>query len=89
MNKFEKQVEFKRYGFVIEVNNVYTYYIARVAVGMGIPTGFPYGWEWEFILAYGNSHMWESCGNSEFPMWESYGNYMGIPTEILWEWDGN
>ena len=28
----------------------------RVAVGMGIPTGFPYGWEWEFSLAYGNSY---------------------------------
>ena len=33
-----------------------------VAVGMGIPTGFPYGWEWEKCLPYRNSHMWESCG---------------------------
>ena len=50
-------------------------------MGMGIPTGFPYGWE--FILAYGNStcgnpmenrhsHIWESCGKSSFP-------YVGIP----------
>ena len=69
--------------------------ISRVAVDMGIPTGFPYGWE--FILAYGNSHMWESYGKSSFPhvgiLWEIVipicGNPMGIPTEILWEWDGN
>ena len=69
--------------------------ISRVAVGMGFPTGFPYGWE--LILAYGNSHMWESYGKSSFPhvgiLWEIVipicGNPMGIPTEILWEWDGN
>ena len=60
--------------------------ISRVAVGMGFPTGFPYGWE--FILAY---------GKSSFPhvriLWEIVipicGNPMGIPKEILWEWDGN
>ena len=69
--------------------------ISRVAVGMGIPTGLPYGWE--FILAYGNCHMWESYGKSSFPhvrlLWEIVipicGNPMGIPTEILGEWDGN
>ena len=38
----------------------------RVAMGMGIPIGFPYGWEWEFILAYGNSHMWGSYGKAGF-----------------------
>ena len=44
----------------------------RVAVGMGIPTGFPYGWEWELILAYGNSHRnpvgWDGneSGNPDF-----------------------
>ena len=35
-----------------------------VAVGMGILIGFPYGWEWEIILANGNSHMLESYENS-------------------------
>ena len=41
--------------------------------------------------------MWESYGKSSFPhvgiLWEIVipicGNPMGIPTEILWEWDGN
>ena len=63
--------------------------ISRVAVGMGIPTGFPYGWE--FILAYGNSHMWESYGKSSFPhvgiLWEfpqkSCGNENSLPTATL------
>ena len=62
--------------------------ISRVAVGMGIPTGFPYGWE--FILAYGISHMWESYGKSSFPyvgiLWEfpqkSCGNGMGMGMKI-------
>ena len=35
--------------------------------------------------------LWECYGNS--PMWEfgilTCGNPMGIPIEILWEWDGN
>ena len=31
--------------------------------------------------------MWDFCGNSH--MWESCGNAIGIPTEILWKWDGN
>ena len=46
--------------------------ICRVAVGMGILWEFSQdshmGWEWEFFLAYGNSHMWET-----------YGNPVGIP----------
>ena len=54
-------------------------------------------WVWENFLAYGNSHMWESYEKSSFPhvgiLWEIVilicGNPMGIPTEILWEWDGN
>ena len=56
---------------------------SMVAVGKGFPTGFPLGWE--SILTKGIPHvgiLWEIvipiCGNS-----------MGIPTEILWEWDGN
>ena len=85
------------YKIVINYSSV----IVRVAVGMGIPigisTGPTCGWEWEIFLAYGNSHMWESYGKSSFPhvgiLWEIvipiYGNPMGIPTEILWEWDGN
>ena len=62
----------------------FTCNLNRVAVGMGIPTGFPYGWEWEFILAYGNSDfphvgiLWEfpqkSCGN---------GNGNSLPTATL------
>ena len=58
----------------------------RVAVGMGIPMGihfsiwqFPYGWE--FILAYENSHMWESfvrvAVGMEIPIGFPYG----------WEWE--
>ena len=58
---------------------------------MGIPTGFPYGWE--FILAYGNSHMWESCGKSSFPyvgiLWEIVipicGNPVGNRHSHMWE----
>ena len=69
--------------------------ISRVAVGMGIPTGLPYGWE--FILAYGNCHIWEFYGKSSFPLVRILceivnpicGNPLGIATEILWEWDGN
>ena len=45
--------------------------IIRVAVGMGISMGIPIGptcgWEWEKIIAYGNSHMWESYGKSSYP----------------------
>ena len=53
---------------------------------MGIPIGFPYG------MGMGNFFsLWE------FPhvgiLWEivipTCENPMGIPTEILWEWDGN
>ena len=69
--------------------------ISRVAVGMGIPTGFPYGWE--FILAYGNSHMWESYGKSSFPhmgiLWEIvipiFGNYVRNRNSHMWESYGN
>ena len=58
----------------------------RVAVGMGIPMGIPIGptcgWEWEKILAYGNSHMWESYGKSSFP-------HVGILWEIVIPTCGN
>ena len=37
--------------------------------------------------------LWESVGNPMGIIWGFpvgfYGNPMGIPTEILWEWDGN
>ena len=50
--------------------------ISRVAVGMGIPTGFPYGWE--FILAYGEfphvGILWE---------WDGNGNENSLPTATL------
>ena len=50
-------------------------------MGMEIPIGPTCGWEWEKIFVYGNSHVEIPC--------ECCGNPMGIPTEILWEWDGN
>ena len=69
--------------------------ISRVCLGYGNSDRIPI-WVgihfnlWEF-------HMWESYGKSSFPhvgiLWEIVipicGNPMGIPTEILWEWDGN
>ena len=69
--------------------------ISRVAVGIEIPTGFPYGWE--FILAYGNSHMWESYGKSSFQhmgiLWEIVNatcrNPMGNRHSHMWESYGN
>ena len=76
-----------------------------VGMGIPIPLTYGWEWEriplqWEFPRgkSHGNSHvgnpmgilwescreiLWESCGNSHV------GNPMGIPTEILWEWDGN
>ena len=49
------------------------------------------GWEWENLLAYGNSHMWESYGKSSFPhvgiLWESYGNSKFRHVGILWEFE--